>query len=494
MSIRTRINLLFVAVLSLAGMSAAGALWAMDRLEAALGGERASHRSQLTAEQLRGEILVSAGDLGLFLSGDPQANARFNATRERMEALLGTLKRNARTAEDLRVAREIESRLKRYSLAARRARKRADDGGQEEAYRLIRKYLDRTLIPEITATIEGLISFHRDRVETTSREAIESRRRIAILIYVSAGLLLMLGGVGFHLVRSWLVTPLGTLGEATRRISRGDYGERVPLEGGDELAQLAREVESMARSIAAFQEQLVEKERLAAVGEMAAAVAHNIRNPLASIRALAQSAQRDPALAGQLKDTLGTIMKTVDRADRWLKDLMISMRPVKIARSMESINRLLRELADASRPYAQRKDVRIDLDLAEELPSLPIDRRKLDQAFISLVTNAVDASSPGMVVTLRSGRKAANSSAVEIVVEDHGPGIEVDLQAKIFSPTFSTKKHGTGIGLSLTRRIILEHQGRIDVDSSPGDGCRMRVSLPFDAPAKEGTDGTDPHS
>ena len=152
---------------------------------------------------------------------------------------------------------------------------------------------------------------------------------------------------------------------------------------------------------------------------------------------------------------------------------------------------LLRELADASRDYASRKSLSIELELDEAMPIVPVDRRKLTQAMFSLVTNAVDASPPGETITLRSNSHTGRSTTVEIVVEDRGPGMEEEVLRKIFDPYFSTKKSGTGVGLNLTRRIIFGHQGTIEADSSPGLGCRMRVVLPVQAPAGSSGNGTD---
>ncbi|MEE8142451.1 MAG: ATP-binding protein, partial [Planctomycetota bacterium] len=243
-------------------------------------------------------------------------------------------------------------------------------------------------------------------------------------------------------------------------------------------------------SISDYQQKLVEKERLAAAGEMTTAVAHNLRNPLASVRALAQTTQRDPEVDESVRTSMATIMSTVDRADRWLKELLMVLRPVKVSRSLADLNEILRELADVSTIYADRRQVSIELELAEDLPEVPVDRSKLNQALISLVTNAVDASPPGKTVTLRSERPD-DPGRVDIVVEDQGPGMEPEVLRRIFTPFFSTKKSGTGVGLSLTQRIIFGHQGGISADSSPGNGCRMRVSLPVEVRLEKGSNGTD---
>jgi signal transduction histidine kinase len=321
-----------------------------------------------------------------------------------------------------------------------------------------------------------------------------SERQVVSLILASSAILLVAATAGFVLFRRWLLLPVLTLSGATRRIAEGHYRDSIPIEGRNEFARLARDIEAMSRDIADVQERLVEKERMAAVGEMTASVAHNVRNPLASIRAIAQTCRRDPAATESLRASLATVMETVDRADRWLKDLLNALRPVRLAPQREDLRATLEDVVRGARPFAEKKGVSLALELADGLPEIPLDRRHFEQAIIVLISNAVEASPTGATVTIRAAAEPPPGTRVRIEVEDRGTGMDEATRGKIFTPYFSTKKSGIGLGLSLAQKIVFGHRGIIDVDSAPGRGTRMTLLFPItqDPIREERRDGADP--
>lgn len=493
MTIRSRINALFFLAAALAIGAGLGAMWAMAGLEGALAAMDSHHRRQLLGETLRANTAEASSHLTAFMAaGDESARDRFEASRRRVDETLRELRAASGSDESTAASSLVEETIARYSRAADQVMfvaKRSTDG---RAFRWARDFITDRHYPNMDRAVAELVAFHREASARAEQAAVERSRRTGALLQAAFVLLVVLVAATLLLVRRWLVEPVESLVSATRRISTGELRGKVPVERDDELGQLAREIESMGRSIETIQQQLVEKERLAAVGEMTSAVAHNVRNPLASIRALAQGLLRSADSNGKASDTdLEMIMQTVDKADRWLKDLLIAHRPVRVERAPQDVNRVLRDLAGASEDFARRRSVCIELDLSENLPELPIDQRRIDQALASLISNAVDASSPGDVVTLRSRWNPKQRDHVEIIIEDSGKGLTAEEKQKMFLPYYSTKKSGTGLGLSLTQRIILGHQGSIVADSEPGDGCRMRVSLPLNPPTEVEDDGSD---
>jgi signal transduction histidine kinase len=227
---------------------------------------------------------------------------------------------------------------------------------------------------------------------------------------------------------------------------------------------------------------MVERERLAAVGEMTASVAHNLRNPLASIRALAQGSLRSGDQE-QVSPSLRTIMDTVDRADRWLKDLLQGLKPIQLDRKpLEDLSLHLDRIAAAVEGFSSKLNVELKLEISPSLPQLDLDLRRLEQVLLVLLNNAVEASSPGDTVILGA---STDNNEIHIEVRDEGSGMTEEIQSKLFTPYFTTKKGGLGLGLSLTQRIIHGHGGQIDVVSSPGQGTTMSIRIPLTKTAED---------
>lgn len=478
MSIRLRFSLLFATAALIAIVSGAAALRAILALEESLASSRSTHDSVILTQDLEVALLRTSFELTSFLAGDDEAREAYEAARRDASATIEVLGERMRAHADRPRVDTIRAELDRYELAADRALFLAKRGEDDQAFRTMRRWIEGTLEPAIDREVSALVATFRDRSRTAREEAREAGRFALVAIAATSLALVGMVLLGSWCTRRWLVRPLAALGRATGEIAQGHYGRHVPVEGSDELGRLAREIESMSESIADFQRQLVEKERYAAVGEMTATVAHNIRNPLASMRALAQSSRGSVEDRPEIVDAMTTLMKTVDRTDRWLKDLLVALRPVKVDRNSEDLNAVLRDSRSALVDFARDQGVEIELDLHEDLPPIPIDRRKVTQAVISLLTNAVEASPRGGTVTIRSAPGKSGDDNVEIMVEDEGPGIPPEEREKVFNPDFTTKKNGTGWGLSLSQRIVFGHHGRIAVETAPGSGCRMRVELP----------------
>ena len=351
------------------------------------------------------------------------------------------------------------------------------DRGKERT----RNWLKERLVPEFSAAVLKLEQLQQTRIgalETRSQGAVE---QVTYLLSILGVVMILLCGSCFLLLRRWIISPLERLSSAAQQISKGQYGQRIPIPSGDEIGDLAREVETMSSDISSYQQQMIERERLAAVGEMTASVAHNLRNPLGSIRALAQGCLRsgDQQL---VTPSLRTIMETVDRADRWLKDLLQGLKPIRLDRKpLEDLSLHLERIVAAVQGFAHKLQIELTLEISSTLPQLTLDLRRLEQAVIVLLNNAVEASGPGDTVVLKA---STEDDLIIIEVRDQGTGMSEEILSRLFSPYFTTKKSGLGLGLSLTQRIIHGHGGRIDVVSSPGQGTTVTIRIPLTNPAE----------
>jgi len=235
-------------------------------------------------------------------------------------------------------------------------------------------------------------------------------------------------------------------------------------------------------------EQIEERERLrdrlATLGGMAAAIAHEVKNPLASIEIMAGVLRRQFPDRPDAMETLGDIIKESKLANAIVVEVLEFVRPIRLQVEPVAIGEVVRDAIDGLERGASQ--VRVNVD--DDVPDLIADANQLRQLFTNLMTNAIEAMETGGRVDITISHlpdDAASASAgpprpaqVLIEVQDHGPGISEDNLERIFSPFFTTKPQGTGLGLSIVRKVVDAHDGIIEATSAPGRGTTFRVTLP----------------
>ncbi|KPV54371.1 hypothetical protein SE17_04195, partial [Kouleothrix aurantiaca] len=221
-------------------------------------------------------------------------------------------------------------------------------------------------------------------------------------------------------------------------------------------------------------------QRLAALGRLAGGLAHEIRNPLGIMRAAAQMLQRELADQATLSEYTQVIQSEVDRVDRLIEQLLAYARPAPMQRGPVDIAELIERTVTLTRAYAAQHGVSLSADVDGTLPPLEGDAELLHQALINLLLNGINATKEGGEVHVRASVQGAESatSFVVLAVHDTGRGIAADDLPHVFDPFFTTRVDGTGLGLSIVQQIVQEHQGTVDVHSTPGAGTRFTVRLP----------------
>jgi signal transduction histidine kinase len=238
-------------------------------------------------------------------------------------------------------------------------------------------------------------------------------------------------------------------------------------------------------------ERLRRLRQLAEIGNLAAGLAHELRNPLSTIKLNLQLLEEDlAALAGaggvgqRTQTRLATLKKEADRLRQTLDDFLRYAGRIELRAETTSLNELVEELIDFLLPQAQASHVRVHTALAPENPACPLDVNLFKQALLNLLLNALQAMPPdragpdGVAGELLVRTLKADKTAI-LYVSDTGVGIPPENMPRIFEAYFTTKKGGTGLGLPTTRRIIEEHNGHITVESHPGQGTSFRVELPL---------------
>jgi signal transduction histidine kinase len=239
-------------------------------------------------------------------------------------------------------------------------------------------------------------------------------------------------------------------------------------------------------------EQLEERERLrdrlAALGEMAAAIAHEVKNPLAGIEVMAGVLKRQLASSEDAQSILGDIIKEAKMANAIVLEVLEFVRPIRLQVERVALADVVRDAVSMAESHLPRGNIQIATRLPEDLPPIQGDPHQLRQLFTNLLTNAFEAlSGKGNVVVTATylppedDLTAIESLAVPMIlveVTDNGPGVPADLIDRIFSPFFTTKPQGSGLGLAIVRKIVDAHDGRIDVAALAEGGTRFRITLP----------------
>lgn len=253
------------------------------------------------------------------------------------------------------------------------------------------------------------------------------------------------------------------------------------------VRQAARKISEQQANLLKMQSHLVASQRMAAVGEIAGAVAHGIGNPLSSIRAVAQVAIPDSDTLApseqsrKMEGALHSIIQQVDRVQKRMSELLNFARPLDPHPVLVDVNSLLQDVVATLRPRLEQAEVSAHWTLDARLSRCVVDANHLEQAFMGLVTNAVEATPKGGAITIRTRPVggAGDGRGIGISIEDSGEGIPVENHGRVFEPFFTTKPHGTGVGLPLAKKFIERNGGRIAIASVSTGGTSIEITLPL---------------
>lgn len=233
------------------------------------------------------------------------------------------------------------------------------------------------------------------------------------------------------------------------------------------------------QNIRSLEEEIHRNERLSELGNLAATVAHEIRNPLNSISMGMQrlKAEFTPVQdAGEYAHFLTLMQDEVRRLNRIVEQFLSLARPLQLSLESITVEEFIREVTTLLDAEARAANIKIDLDAEPNLPPVQADRNYLKQLLLNLILNGIQAMPAGGRLLIRADRE---KNSLGLSVTDRGIGIKPDQLGKIFDPYFTTKANGSGLGLAIARRIADAHGGKIEVQSEPGQGACFRVSLPL---------------
>jgi signal transduction histidine kinase len=231
-------------------------------------------------------------------------------------------------------------------------------------------------------------------------------------------------------------------------------------------------------------EQLEERERLrdrlAAVGEMAAVIAHEVKNPLAGIEVMAGLLRRKIPDAPDAQMVLTDIINEAKMANAIVQEVLDFVRPIRLQVEHTGVADAVRDAIQLADSKGKRGNVDVNIAISDGLPQINADQHQITQVFTNLLMNAYEAMGGKGAVTISAELLRLEDGGDSVLIEftDNGPGIPPDVADKVFAPFFTTKAQGSGLGLAIVRKIVDAHDGRIDLRTTPGQGTTIQVTLP----------------
>ena len=303
-----------------------------------------------------------------------------------------------------------------------------------------------------------------------------------ILVAAVGSLLVMI--VVSQVVARRLTAPLEELDRFARDVSAGDPHRRA-LEGGDEVGRLGVAFNDMLGRLEQSQAALVRSEKLGVAGLVAARVAHDIRNPLSSIKMQTQLLrsrfERDGAGAAdaQVRDEIITaVLRDISQVETVITDLLELAKPGELNRQPVRLDALVGEVLQQLAPQLDHRRIHVDARFADGLPVVPLDAHRFTQALLNVVNNATDAMAAGGTLLVAT-RLADEGRAIALDVCDDGTGIAPEILNRVFDPFVSTKRDGVGLGLLNARAVVESHGGRIELAARDPKGTRATFLLPI---------------
>jgi len=339
----------------------------------------------------------------------------------------------------------------------------------------------KTIWPVAVVLLIGMLLF------LLSTLSLRDPDRHRVLVIAGAGAVAICGVI-IVVLASTIQQPMVELQEQIERVGDGDLTASVSFaKRNDEMGDLGRNFNRMVRLLRESRDeiehlhrtQMSRAEHLATLGELATGLAHEIRNPLAGIAGVIEIVSRDLPASSPAKSVVKDVRQEIAQINRILTDLLETARPRAPEIRSSDLNTTIEHAVMLARQQVISKPIRIDFLPASDLPEVEHDSDQIHQVLLNLLLNSVQAIEGSGLVKVEISEVDEMAC---VTVSDTGRGIPFEHLPNIFRPFFTTKGNGTGLGLSLARRIVEEHHGKIEVTSSSGKGTTFTVTLPVHQP------------
>jgi signal transduction histidine kinase len=430
------------------------------------------------AEKLRSNMYHQI-NLGLdFIDGDFNAQERFHQIQNTALQVFRDLKADTLTREEMEHIQGLEETQFELVWLMNTFFEKSQSAGRFD--RQLSRARLREIADEVTDDMSTLNQYYRTQENLSLIAATRAGDLVTFVIATSTIIVAFQLVALVFLLQRWLARPIEIVSRATEKISAGDFDVQIALSVKDEWGNLALAINQMAKSLKISRQKLITQERLAALGEVASYTSHNLRNPLAGIRAAAQVAIKElPDANSETACSFMQIIEEVDRLDLWIKHFLAFAKPLQLSVEKTNINDLVDQVAALAQKSFAEARIQFQWRLADNLPQIEVDGILLEQALFAVIVNALEASPPGGKVKIETLTIQSDDGGDRLVirVSDNGPGIPSQLLPKLFQPFVSSKENGTGLGLAQAKKIVDLHGGEIRLDSLPDKGTTVSIRL-----------------
>lgn len=313
----------------------------------------------------------------------------------------------------------------------------------------------------------------------------ELKTRLMLVLIGLGGLFLGIGGAA--LLARRITGPLKKLVQGTVNVSKGDFSHKIDITSKDEIGNLAQNFNEMSTRLLETRERmedahrrLIQAEKLASIGRVSAGIAHEIRNPLTSVKLNIQKVLQSDKLDKIEGEHLKISQEGIVQIEKIVKELLKFTRTDELNLDQFSIQEIMEESIKMMADSLDQKKILLEKNYQETLPLVLVDGDKLRQVFLNILRNAYEAVEEGGGIDISLSLSQKNEEKkVKIVISDNGPGIpEKDLE-NIFEPFYTTKSSGTGLGLAIARKIVEQHKGSLQIIKKEGRGASFEILIPY---------------
>ena len=479
-SLRARIFLLVGALIFTALVGGLVTIWhtgATDDLFTTLIDKNIS--SFQAAEGLEIALLSQKGYLTYyFLDGNPEWLQKLKENNQSFLQWLRKAHNSATTPVMTEILNKIDSKYKDYIVRREQVINLYKTGKRDQGAKLHWEIRHQFL--EIYDLCENYKLVNQGIISQIKNESLAQARFIKTLTLIVLPSVVLLGLLLTYILIRQLLEPIRQLSMETG-LGAGP-GERNEVQAlSRRVHDLIENVDQAQTKLERSQEHLVQSEKMAMVGKLAAGVAHSIRNPLTSVKMRLFSMGRTLELSPTHQEDFEVIAEEIRHIDNIVANFLEFSRPPKLMMQKVSPSDVVDMALQLLRHRLESYNVEVQLKRSRALPEVWADPDQLKEVLVNLLTNACEAMKGGGSIVIQEGETFLQSigQVVTIQVSDNGPGIPEAVQDKIFQPFFTTKEEGTGLGLSIATRILGEHGGWLDLDSQEGRGTTFTINLPY---------------
>lgn len=480
-SLRVRIYSILGALVSITLLGGVVMIWYTYQMEHLTSDVIERHMAAFqVAENLESALVNQKGFVSYyFLDGNPDWLKQLGEYRQIFKGRLAQAEIHTSTDEERQAIARIAEEYGHY-VSAKDVVIECYQAGERERGAQLHDDV-RQVFFKILELCESYKAIHAQRIQEVKQESLLQARRLRTVAGTAMVIVVVLGLLFGLMLINHILSPL-------QRLARLTSGESNLPESKNEVKALSRRVFGLMEDIdqthtelRKSRETLLQAEKMALVGKLAAGTAHSIRNPLTSVKMRLFSLNRSLDLSPTQKEDLDVISQEIRHIDTILQNFLEFSRPPKLKIQEASPSEVVDLAVQLMQHRLESYNVAVRLHRHEVLPRISLDPEQLKEVFVNLIVNACEAMQGGGLIDIyevtafddRLGR------VVRIRLTDDGPGMSEAVQAKVFQPFYTTKEEGTGLGLSIAARIVEEHGGRIDLSSTEGEGSAFTITLPI---------------